>query len=99
MKADVSGQVHLALAVKHVGGLISMQRIVRAVLQAICIVVRVPLLATSEVLSLLLLRLSLQSGSRLLHKRIVLLTMPNGNILRRDAVVILVRLGVPGDAR
>ena len=63
------------------GGVVRMQEIIRAVLTEWAIITRVAPLAESELFRQQLLRVLLRSGPGL--QKLVLLPLPNGNILRR----------------
>ena len=77
------------------GGVVRMQEIIRAVLTERAIITRVAPPAESEHFRRQLLRVSLRSGPRL--KRLVFLSLSNGNILRRDRVEMFLPTGVAVD--
>ena len=84
---DLSGVLHFALSINLGGAVVRMQEIIRAVVAERAVITRVAPPATSERFRR---HDSLRPGPRLLHKRHVLLSLPKGNILRRDRVEVFV---------
>ncbi len=93
----ISGQISFTLAIDFGAGIQRMQQVVESVVKLLAAIARRPPAREAELLSKHVFKLSLAVGSRLIHKRLSLLTLPNGDIRRSDQVQIFVPLAVDVD--
>lgn len=90
----ISGQIHFALSVNFGVNLATWHRAVLDTIRARIHFTRTPPSEAAEKYRKALFRIVLSDGSRLLKKRLVLRTLPNGDLRRRDILEVYVPQGI-----